>query len=57
MKTLHETLSLQGKSSHEIKDKVQDVTSILGITSIISKYPTEISGGQSNELLRPCTCS
>ncbi|OLR27600.1 ABC transporter ATP-binding protein [Bacillus cereus] len=39
-------LSLQGRSSREIKDKVQDVTSILGITSILSKYPTEISGGQ-----------
>ncbi|HHQ2480913.1 TPA: ABC transporter ATP-binding protein [Bacillus cereus] len=39
-------LSLQGKSSREIKTKVQDVTDMLGINAILSKYPTEISGGQ-----------
>ncbi|MEK4418606.1 ABC transporter ATP-binding protein [Bacillus sp. FSL K6-0268] len=39
-------LSLQGRSSREIKGKVYDVTGILGITSILSKYPVEISGGQ-----------
>ncbi|AIK35362.1 ABC transporter family protein (plasmid) [Bacillus pseudomycoides] len=39
-------LSLQGKSSRDIKTKVQGVTDMLGITSILSKYPAEISGGQ-----------
>ncbi|WIG15620.1 ABC transporter ATP-binding protein [Bacillus thuringiensis] len=39
-------LSLQGRSSHEIKTKVKDVTDMLGINAILSKYPAEISGGQ-----------
>ncbi|ANN35481.1 bacitracin ABC transporter ATP-binding protein (plasmid) [Bacillus thuringiensis serovar coreanensis] len=39
-------LSLQGRSSREIKTKVKDVTDMLGINAILSKYPAEISGGQ-----------
>lgn len=39
-------LSLQGRSSREIKTKVRDVTDMLGINAILSKYPAEISGGQ-----------
>ncbi|EJR89637.1 ABC transporter ATP-binding protein [Bacillus cereus VD196] len=39
-------LSLQGNSSRDIQTKVQGVTDMLGITSILPKYPAEISGGQ-----------
>lgn len=43
-------LSLQGKSSKEIRQKVQIVAKRLSITQILSKYPAEISGGQKQRV-------
>lgn len=39
-------LSLQGVSSNKIGTKVEQVTTMLGISNILSKYPSEVSGGQ-----------
>ncbi|MGA5662638.1 ABC transporter ATP-binding protein [Bacillus bombysepticus] len=39
-------LSLQGVSSHQIEPKVKKVAEMLGISAILSKYPSEVSGGQ-----------
>lgn len=39
-------LSLQSVSSGEIGSKVEKVATILGISAILAKYPSEISGGQ-----------
>ena len=39
-------LSLQGVSSRNIGPKVEKVAEMLGITEILQKYPSEVSGGQ-----------
>ncbi|MED3314136.1 ABC transporter ATP-binding protein, partial [Bacillus thuringiensis] len=39
-------LSLQGVSSRNIGKKVEKVADMLGITAILQKYPSEVSGGQ-----------
>lgn len=39
-------LSLQGISSRKIGTKVEKVADMLGISGILSKYPSEVSGGQ-----------
>ena len=39
-------LSLQGVPSSEITGKVNDVAKKLGITEILTKYPTAVYGGQ-----------
>ncbi|MBG9455907.1 bacitracin ABC transporter ATP-binding protein [Lysinibacillus sphaericus] len=39
-------LSLQGASSRKIGSKVKTVARMLGISEILSKYPSEVSGGQ-----------
>ncbi|MBG9714508.1 ABC transporter ATP-binding protein [Bacillus cereus] len=39
-------LSLQGVSSHNIGPKVEKVADMLGISAILQKYPSEVSGGQ-----------
>ncbi|MGR5874777.1 ABC transporter ATP-binding protein [Bacillus pacificus] len=39
-------LSLQGVPSSEITGKVNEVAKKLGITEILTKYPTAVSGGQ-----------
>ncbi|MBG9832079.1 ABC transporter ATP-binding protein [Bacillus wiedmannii] len=39
-------LSLQGISSRNIGPKVEKVANMLGITEILQKYPSEVSGGQ-----------
>jgi len=39
-------LYLQGMSSKQIAKRVMDVARTLGITEIVKKYPTEVSGGQ-----------
>ena len=39
-------LSLQGVPSRNIKPKVEKVAEILDISSILPKYPAEVSGGQ-----------
>ncbi|HDR6318073.1 TPA: ABC transporter ATP-binding protein [Bacillus thuringiensis] len=39
-------LSLQGVSSKQIGPKVLRVAEMLGISEILSKYPSEVSGGQ-----------
>ncbi|MCU4959639.1 ABC transporter ATP-binding protein [Bacillus cereus] len=39
-------LSLQGVPSRKIKLKVKRVAEMLGISEILSKYPSEVSGGQ-----------
>lgn len=39
-------LSLQGNSSGKIGTKVKKVADTLGISEILSKYPSEVSGGQ-----------
>ncbi|MDD1505727.1 ABC transporter ATP-binding protein [Lysinibacillus sp. CNPSo 3705] len=39
-------LSLQGAASRKIKSKVNKVAEMLGISEILSKYPSEVSGGQ-----------
>lgn len=39
-------LSLQGVSSNKIGTKVEKVTKMLRISDILSKYPSEVSGGQ-----------
>ncbi|MGN4586328.1 ABC transporter ATP-binding protein [Bacillus paranthracis] len=39
-------LSLQGAPSRNIKPKVEKVAEILDISSILPKYPAEVSGGQ-----------
>lgn len=39
-------LSLQGVKSKQIKKQVEHVANILNITSILHKYPSEVSGGQ-----------
>ncbi|MFY2307190.1 ABC transporter ATP-binding protein [Lysinibacillus fusiformis] len=39
-------LSLQGVSSKKIKAGVERVSSILAISELLSKYPSEVSGGQ-----------
>ncbi|MEC2859926.1 bacitracin ABC transporter ATP-binding protein, partial [Bacillus cereus] len=38
-------LSLQGVSSRNIGKKVEKVADMLGITAILQKYPSEVSGG------------
>ena len=45
MKTLH-FHSLQGVASRNIGPKVEKVADMLGITEILQKYPSEVSGGQ-----------
>ena len=39
-------LSLQGIASKKIGPKVEKVAGMLGITEILRKYPSEVSGGQ-----------
>ncbi|MGQ0454199.1 ABC transporter ATP-binding protein, partial [Bacillus sp. SS-TM] len=39
-------LSLQGVPSRNIGPKVEKVADMLGITEILQKYPSEVSGGQ-----------
>lgn len=39
-------LSLQGVSSRNIGPKVEKVADMLGISEILQKYPSEVSGGQ-----------
>ncbi|MEH7811625.1 ABC transporter ATP-binding protein, partial [Bacillus toyonensis] len=39
-------LSLQGFSSRSIGPKVEKVADMLGISAILQKYPSEVSGGQ-----------
>lgn len=39
-------LSLQGVSSRKIGPKVEKVAEMLGISEILQKYPSEVSGGQ-----------
>ncbi|HDR4605091.1 MULTISPECIES: ABC transporter ATP-binding protein [Bacillus cereus group] len=39
-------LSLQGVSSRNIGPKVEKVAEMLGISAILQKYPSEVSGGQ-----------
>ncbi|EPC8422020.1 ABC transporter ATP-binding protein [Bacillus wiedmannii] len=39
-------LSLQGVSSRNIGPKVEKVADMLGISAILQKYPSEVSGGQ-----------
>ncbi|MCT4574348.1 ATP-binding cassette domain-containing protein, partial [Bacillus thuringiensis] len=39
-------LSLQGVASRNIGPKVEKVADMLGITEILQKYPSEVSGGQ-----------
>lgn len=39
-------LSLQGFFSNKIGTKVEKVTKMLRISDILSKYPSEVSGGQ-----------
>ncbi len=39
-------LSLQGVSSQNIGPKVEKVADMLGISTILQKYPSEVSGGQ-----------
>ncbi|WP_242270524.1 ABC transporter ATP-binding protein [Bacillus cereus group sp. BfR-BA-01425] len=39
-------LSLQGIASKKIEPKVEKVAGMLGITEILRKYPSEVSGGQ-----------
>ncbi|WP_100618231.1 ABC transporter ATP-binding protein [Bacillus cereus] len=39
-------LSLQGVSSRNIGPKVEKVANMLGISEILHKYPSEVSGGQ-----------
>lgn len=39
-------LSLQKVNVAEIKNRIQELSALLGIEDIVSKYPAEISGGQ-----------
>lgn len=39
-------LSLQGVASRKIRPKVEQVADMLGISAMLQKYPSEISGGQ-----------
>ncbi|OAB43283.1 ABC transporter ATP-binding protein [Paenibacillus glacialis] len=39
-------LSLQGVPSRKIRPKVEKVADMLGISAILQKYPSEVSGGQ-----------
>lgn len=39
-------LVLSGKSHHEMKQRLEPIAAQLGITSLLKKYPYEVSGGQ-----------
>ncbi|MGM0258971.1 MULTISPECIES: ABC transporter ATP-binding protein [Enterococcus] len=43
-------LSLQGVKPKEIKERIQTVATRLGITKILTQYPTELSGGQKQRV-------
>lgn len=44
------TLALQNVKSREINNKVEEISSRLGINQILDKYPAEISGGQKQRV-------
>ena len=43
-------LALQNVKSREINNKVEEISSRLGINQILDKYPAEISGGQKQRV-------